>query len=62
MKPEFIEAATRGRVVKSNTFETECGKYAIDILAYKGELYFFKSKNGKIVECLNLTEMAKGIK
>ena len=61
MKPEFIEAVTRGKVVKSNTFETECGRYAIDILTYKGELYFYKSKNGKIVECLNLTEMSKGI-
>lgn len=61
MKKEFIKAVTRGRVVKSNTFDTDLGKYIIDIVVHDGTFYFYKTKDGKIVECLNLTEMAKGI-
>lgn len=60
MKTEFIEAVVKGVVLKSNTFVTDRGKYAIDIVAHDDTLYFFKSKDGKIVECINLSEKAKG--
>lgn len=62
MKDEFITASMYGRVVKSNTFETKRGKYTIDILIYEDSFYFYKLKNGTIVECINLTEKAKVVK
>lgn len=61
MKKEFIEAATKGHIIKSNGFLTECGRYEIDILVHEGKLYFFKAKNGKIVECINLSEQAESV-
>jgi hypothetical protein len=61
MKKEFTSAVFNGRVIKSNTFDTTHGSYAIDILVDNGTFYFFKTKNGKVVECLNLTDMAKGL-
>jgi hypothetical protein len=62
VKAEFIMASMYGDVVKSNTFETNLGKYAIDIIVYEGAFYFYKTKNGKIVECINLSEKAKEVK
>lgn len=58
MKKQFVEAAKKGTIVKSNTFDTPHGSYAIDILVHDGVFYFYKSKNGKIVECINLKEEA----
>ena len=60
MKKEFIKAATKGVVIKTNTFVTDRGRYTIDILAHEGTIYFYKSKDGKIVECINLSEKANG--
>ena len=57
MQKMFENALISGRVVKSNTFETERGSYKIEIVAYKKDLYFFKYKEDELVECLNLTDM-----
>lgn len=61
MKKEFVKAAKGGHVIKSNTFETNLGKYIIDIVFHDGSFYLYKSRDGKIVECNNLTEIAKGV-
>lgn len=55
MKYRFIEALKNGEVVKSQTFETDKGVYQITLIRYKNDIYYFKYRNGKIVECNNLT-------
>ena len=55
MKYRFIEALKNGEVVKNQTFETEKGVYQISLIRYKNDIYYFKYRNGKIVECNNLT-------
>lgn len=55
MQIEFIKAIKDGKLVKTNTFVTELGEYKIDIFAYEKHVYFIKYKNGKLVECANLT-------
>ena len=59
MKKEFIKAVTNGRVIKTNTFDGDFGKYTIDIVVHNDTFYFYKSKNGKIVECIDLNELAR---
>lgn len=43
-----------GTVVKENTFETNKGNYTIRIIKHVEQLYFHKTLNGQIVECVNL--------
>ena len=57
MKRELENALISGRVVKTNTFATDRGEYKVDIITYKKNLYFFKYKDGKLVECLNISKM-----
>lgn len=56
MKYRFIEALKNGEVVKNQEFETDKGVYKITLIRYKNDIYYFKYKNGKIVECNNLTK------
>ena len=56
MQIEFVKAINHGKLVKSNTFVTELGEYKIDIVAYSDCIYFVKYKNGKLVECMNLSK------
>lgn len=56
MKTDCMEAITAGKVVKTQSFETERGTYAIALIRHKGEIYFYKYLNGKIVECCNLSK------
>ena len=58
MRPDHEEAVANGRIIKTNTFITERGSYKIDIIAHNGSLFFYKSKNDTLVECINLTEKA----
>lgn len=54
MKYRFIEALKNSDIVKNQAFETDKGVYQITLIRYKNEIYFFKYRNGKIVECSNL--------
>lgn len=57
MKHEYICAETKGRVLLDNRFETEKGKYQITIRRYNSDIYFFKYRNGNLLECQNLSKM-----
>ncbi len=46
----------KGVNIKVNNFSTTKGYYTISIKQYCGDLYFYKTLNGEIVECYNLTE------
>ena len=46
----------KGRDVKVNHFSTVKGYYTIAIKDYCGDLYFYKTLNGELVECVNLSE------
>lgn len=60
MQKEFANALVLGRVVKSNTFVTERGTYKIDIRLWRKKVYFFKYKDGVLVECMKLYGEKKG--
>jgi hypothetical protein len=60
MQKEFNRALVFGRNVKSNTFETERGTYKIDIRVWRKNVYFFKYKDGVLVECMKLYGEKKG--
>lgn len=57
MQKEFVDVLKNGRIIKTNTFVTERGIYTIHIRTYQGKLYFFKYKNMKLVECIDLFEL-----
>lgn len=54
MKYRFIEALKKGDVVKNQAFETDKGVYQITLIRYNNDIYFFKYRNGKLMECSNL--------
>ena len=56
MKPEFEKADVLGSLVKRNAFHTDKGLYVISIYNWKGDIYFYKHLNGKLVECCNLSK------
>lgn len=56
MKYRFIEALKNGEVVKNQAFETDKGVYQITLIRYKNDIYFFKYRNSKVVECSNLNK------
>lgn len=56
MKPEF-EKASLGRLLKSNSFDTSRGRYRIDIREHEGYIYFFKYRDGELLECCNLNKI-----
>lgn len=60
MHKEFANALVLGRVVKSNTFVTERGTYKIDIRLWRKKVYFFKYKDGVLVEVMKLYGEKKG--
>lgn len=62
MKMEFIKAARHGKVVKVQEFETDKGKYTINLVRYQDNIYFFKFLNGNIVECDDLKLKRNGRK
>lgn len=55
MKYRFIEAYKNGVIVKDQKFNTDKGVYRITLVRYKNDVYFYKFRDGKIVECNNLT-------
>lgn len=62
MKHEFMVAETNGFILMDNRFETEKGEYRITIKRHRSAIYFFKYRNGKLLECQNLsTAKPKGV-
>lgn len=55
MKYRFIEAFKNGDIVKDQKFNTDKGVYRITLVRYKNDIYFYKFRDGKIVECNNLS-------
>lgn len=54
MKLEFISAQENGEILIDNRFETPKGKYQIIISRHNSNLYFFKYRDGTLLECQNL--------
>lgn len=46
----------KGHDVKLQHFSTVKGYYTIAIKEYCGDLYFYKTLNGELMECVNLSE------
>lgn len=56
MRPEFEKAHILGSLIKQNSFHTKRGTYVINLYNYEGEIFFYKYKDGQLVECVNLSE------
>ena len=54
MKREFILAEKNGEILIDNSFETVKGKYQIVICRHRRDIYLFKYRDGKLLECQNL--------
>lgn len=54
MKLEFVSAQENGEILIDNRFETLKGKYQIIISRHNSNLYFFKYRDGTLLECQNL--------
>ena len=55
MKNIHTKALIKGKVIKAQKFETQRGTYTINIIRYRGELYFYKYLDGVLMECCNLS-------
>ena len=49
MRKDFAKAASKGTVIKNQNFVTARGVYQI--------IFFFKHRNGQLVECCNLSNL-----
>ena len=57
MKDIFVEAFRTGSIVKDQKFNTDRGVYRITLVQYQNDIYFYKFRDGKIVECNNLSKV-----
>ena len=55
MRKDFAKAASKGTVIKNQNFVTARGVYQIVFIRYENDIYFFKYRNGQLVECCNLS-------
>lgn len=55
MKREFILAEKNGETLIDNSFETAKGKYQIVIRRHRSDIYLFKYRDDKLLECQNLS-------
>lgn len=53
----FTKAINHGKVVKTQSFETDKGVYKINLIRYDNDIYFVKYQDEKIVECCNLSKV-----
>lgn len=53
----FTKAINHGKVVKTQSFETDKGVYKINLIRYENDIYFVKYQDEKIVECCNLSKV-----
>ena len=61
MKREFELAQTHGDILIDNSFETEKGKYQVVIRKYRSDIFFFKYRDGRLLECQDFSKVsAKG--
>ena len=57
MRKDFAKAASKGVVIKNQNFVTARGVYQIVFVRYENDIYFFKHRNGQLVECCNLSKL-----
>lgn len=57
MRREYIHAEVKGQILLDNRFDTEKGVYQVTIRKYNSGIYFFKYRNGVLLECQNLSKM-----
>ena len=57
MRKDFAKAASKGTVIKNQNFVTARGVYQIVFVRYENDIYFFKHRNGQLVECCNLSNL-----
>ena len=57
MRKDFAKAASKGVVIKNQNFVTARGVYQIVFVRYENDIYFFKHRNGQLVECCNLSNL-----
>ena len=57
MRKDFANAASNGIVIKNQNFVTTRGVYQIIFVRYENDIFFFKHRNGKLVECCNLSAL-----
>ena len=57
MRKDFAKAASNGIVIKNQNFVTARGVYQIIFVRYENDIFFFKYRNGKLVECCNLSAL-----
>ena len=57
MRKDFAKAASKGVVIKNQNFVTARGVYQIIFVRYENNIYFFKHRNGQLVECCNLSNL-----
>lgn len=62
MREDFKEVLNRGEFVFCQRFDTMNGVYEIKIVRFWDNVYYFKYKNGKVVECNNLNTMKARVK
>lgn len=56
MKAIYKKVMEEGTIVKIQTFDASNGVYMLAFARYKGEIFMFKYKDGKLVECVNLSK------
>ena len=59
MKTQNEKALLDGISIKTNVFTTDRGVYTINLREYNGDIYFFKYRDGELVECLNVSKQAR---
>ena len=57
MRKDFAKAASKGTVIKNQNFVTARGVFQIIFVRYENDIYFFKHRNGQLVECCNLSTL-----
>lgn len=58
MRDDIAMAMLMGTHVKDNTFQSNRGEYEINIVSHNGKMFFYKYRNGTLVEAINLSEIA----
>ena len=57
MRKDFAKAVSKGAVIKNQNFVTDRGVYQLVFVRYENNIYFFKYRNGQLVECCNLSNL-----
>ena len=57
MRKDFAKAVSKGTVIKNQNFVTARGVYQLVFVRYENNIYFFKYRNGQLVECCNLSNL-----